>query len=97
MKEFKKEIIQGNQLIGNFMQVTFHPTEAYMFKYHSSLDELMPVVDKIENITGVMTIHKNSCGLVGELPYEHGETTLEAMWKMSVNAIGWINDNNNKK
>lgn len=49
--------------------------------YHASMDWIMPVVEKIEKKTGVMTIGKNRCGLKGDLPYYHGKTTLEAIHK----------------
>ena len=65
--------------------------------FHKNWRWLMPVVEKIEKKTKVMVIHKERCALVSELPYSHGKTTLEAVWKMVVEAIKWLNKNKSKK
>ena len=66
----EQEILEGNRLIADFMQVDYSGKEQIMWRpgayipftekclrYHSSWDWLMSVVNKIENIGSIVEIH----------------------------------------
>jgi hypothetical protein len=109
MKTTGKGIVEENELIAKFMGNKFIDDRGVRswriggrgwwenLHYHDNWEWLMPVVEKIEKRTGEMRIEKKLCGLVRELPYEGGKTTIQAVWKMSVIAIKWINANKGKK
>jgi len=104
-----KEIIEGNELMAKFMGNKFIDDRGVrswriggrgwwdMLHYHDDWNWLMGVVDVIEKKTGVMVIDGKICALVKELPYDGGKTRIEAVWKATVSAIKWINENKGKK
>ena len=66
-----EQILKGNKLIAEFMDIEYDSAdETYHFdnwrgiehlEYHTSWNWLMPVVEKIENITGGMLIGRMFC------------------------------------
>ena len=77
----KSEIIKGNKLIAEFMgieckkfddntlvKIPFDIEEPVFISYHSSWDQLMPVVDKIEDMGWIVSIQKGYCEIFPEEP-----------------------------
>jgi hypothetical protein len=70
------------------------------FKYHSSWDWLMPVVEKIWTITGHRSVHWLDVGeIVGKFstsitiwPDDH-EKFIDQVYSLVVNFIKWYNEN----
>lgn len=74
-----------------------------VFKFHSSWNELMPVVEKIEKeFDGFVIIHNSKCVINPNNIVTLGETKIEATYKAVVYFITWHNQqtknrDNNKK
>jgi hypothetical protein len=95
-----EEILQGNQLIAEFMGQTF--AHAYYLKYHKDWNELMPVVEKIESLGYDVTIDGKRCyityGDYGTKTYEHiadeeCQSKLEAVYNAVIQFIHYYNSN----
>lgn len=93
-----KTIIENNTLISVFMggkTAIIHHNQ-----YHSSWNELMPVVEKIEKDTsyrveiafsGCIIDKENEPNCIGELE----NTKIKSTYKAVVEFIKWYNENNN--
>jgi WD40 repeat protein len=65
-------------------------------KYHEDWNKLMPVVEKIESLKGIVTIKKDSC----EIQYKFGgignysvfNMKIDAVWNACVKYIHWYNN-----
>lgn len=104
-------IIESNRLIAEFMgaenpyhkgHFTSPDGKAHTpetMKYHISWDWLMPVVEKIEGLSGSMSvyIYKDGCQIEGRFngynKTERAKTKIEATYKAVVEFIKWYNAN----
>jgi hypothetical protein len=89
-----------NSIKGVYRKEDRMPMLANHFKYHSSWDWLMPVVEKIEDLGNYgVEIHLKSCNIFeasidqSDLCIEgHFETKKESIWQAVVQFIQWYNN-----
>lgn len=104
MELTQEEIIIGTEVIGEFMDsltVDMHGNikeDLTSFKYHSSWNDLMPVVEKIESLGYVVNIKQNTVFMQNNNKVEncmHGYTVEKskkvAIYKAVIQFIKWYN------
>jgi len=105
-----KTIIEGNKLIDAFMlghehTDSFGPNYFKHLSYHKDWNDLMPVVEKIENIATEdsfysVRIQDFGCSISAStenfidlhLPLTLGDTKIENVWEAIVYFIQWYNE-----
>jgi len=101
-----KEIIEGDKLIAEFMEVNkvlnsegnivywyYSPEKGYlcsMLKYHSSWDWLMPVVSKINSLENLYLWEKHNIDRFN-LTSALDKTDIESAYELCVEFIKWYN------
>lgn len=113
-----EEIVESNKLIAEFMALQKNATEYYItakgavalgeLEYHSSWNDLMPVVEKIEalkfedDLSFAVEIHRNGCRITRswttvdkpDFGWHQTGAKMHSTWKAVVEFIKWYNSDN---